>query len=72
VNDITTRKRRTWLQSQAKKSKKKDSSCRDFIITSKKMISSKIMKNLLDGRQEYLPSEDHPYDHYFIKATISI
>ena len=68
----TTQKTRTWLQSQRRKADQNDRSCRDFIITSLGMKSTKIEKlgDSLVSRSNPLLTDRHPFDHYIISAIL--
>jgi hypothetical protein len=71
ANEDTTKKKRSWLQSQSNKAGKLDKKQRDFLISNHEIFQSKIDGKKVNVAEDYLPSKDHPFDHYFLLGKIN-
>ena len=70
----TTRKKRTWLQSQRNKADVEDKMCRDFLFSDLPMKEVRI--ELLGGKldtatENNLLTNEHPFDHYIVSGSLS-
>lgn len=67
----TTVKKRSFMQAQYKKGGVEVSEVKDEIVTTHKIVEWGIER--IDGKEstgELLPNDEHPYDHYVIRAVI--
>ena len=73
-DDITTMKKRTWLQPQVNKAEELAATCRDYIISTLPIEESKIVtiKGAKSSQVKYIPNHEHPCDHFVISSKITI
>lgn len=71
-NIPTSIKKRTMLQPQLNKALEEIKECKDSIISTVPLSDQKVstITNLYVGR--YLPNQQHPFDHYAVKAAAKI
>ena len=61
------------MQAQFKKAGLAVSEVKDHIVSSKDILEYKIEGiNGIQSTERLLPNDDHPYDHYVVKARIKI
>ena len=69
----TSIKKRTYIQAQIKKAGLKAEEVKDHIVSTLPINQHWIeLVNGNDSQRELLPNNVHPYDHFIVKARLSI
>lgn len=71
--DVTTRKKRTFIQLQYNKSNKLVEEVKDLLVSNLEITKGKIETiEQTVVSSELIPNDIHPFDHFVVKATVKI
>lgn len=72
--DITTMKKRTWMQPQTNKADELASTCRDHLLTTVPMENQRIttIRGAPSSKVRFIPNQEHPCDHFVVSASLTV
>lgn len=71
--DVTTRKKRTFIQMQYNKSNKLVEEVKDLLVSNLEITKGRIEtieQSVISS--QLTPNDSHPFDHFIVKATVKV